>query len=154
MTASGVAALEIRPACAGDLDRLAWLEEAAFADSWPPQVLAFELIHPRALVLVAARAGEPPAGYACFRQVAGEAELLRVGVDPAERRRGVAFALVRQGLERLAREGVTDCFLEVRTGNEAALGLYRRLGFAAVGRRRGYYRDGTDALILARPLAP
>jgi ribosomal-protein-alanine N-acetyltransferase len=41
--------------------------------------------------------------------------------------------------------------LEVRPSNEAAIGLYEKLGFAVMGRRKQYYEDnGEDALILWR----
>ena len=43
-------------------------------------------------------------------------------------------------------------FLEVATSNVAARGLYGRAGFEAVGLRRRYYADGTDALVLRRTL--
>ncbi len=39
-------------------------------------------------------------------------------------------------------------FLEVATGNAAALALYRREGFTEVGRRRRYYADLSDAIVL------
>jgi [ribosomal protein S18]-alanine N-acetyltransferase len=143
----------VRPARAEDLARMAWLEEAAFRDSWPGEMLAHELTHPRALLLVATWAeGQPAAGYVSFRVGVGEAELLRLAVDPAERRRGVARALIETSFDRLRRQGVEACFLEVRQDNEGAIAFYRDLGFARAGRRRGYYRDGTDALIFSLPL--
>jgi [ribosomal protein S18]-alanine N-acetyltransferase len=140
----------VRPAGPADLDAIARLEEASFQDAWPPDMLAFELAHPRALLLVATQGGaQPPLGYAAFRHAAGEAELLRLAVVPGERRRGIARALVAEGLERLDREGVQVCFLEVRTDNEPAVKLYESLGFARIGQRSGYYRDGADALVFA-----
>ena len=44
-------------------------------------------------------------------------------------------------------------FLEVATGNAAALALYARAGFVEVGRRRRYYADLADALVLRARLA-
>ena len=49
---------------------------------------------------------------------------------------------------RQARDGATAMFLEVATGNAAALALYTGAGFVEVGRRRRYYADGRDALVL------
>ena len=143
----------VRTARAEDLDAIARLEETSFQDAWPREMLESELSHPHALLLVASRAeGDPPVGYAAFRHGVGEAELLRLAVSPGERRRGVARALIAEGLERLVREGVQVCFLEVRLSNEPAVALYESLGFARIGRRSGYYRDGSDALRFALEL--
>jgi [ribosomal protein S18]-alanine N-acetyltransferase len=144
-------ALAVRQAGAEDIDALVQLEAASFHDPWPREMLECELAHPRALVLLAAR-GEAPVGYASFRQAADEAELLRLAVDPAERRRGVARALVTAGLDHLRHGDIQVCFLEVRVDNEPAIQLYRALGFGVAGRRRAYYRDGTDAIVFALEL--
>jgi len=143
--------LTVRPAGPADLDTIAGLEAAAFQDPWPPELLAGELSHPRAVQFIALR-GETPVGYAAFHHAAGEAELLRLAVVPEERRRGVARALIAEGFERLRREDVQICFLEVRTDNTSAIALYERLGFTLTTRRKGYYRDGTDALIYVAEL--
>lgn len=144
-------ALAVRPARTEDLDALVRLEDAGFRDPWPREMLECELTHPRAVLLVATRE-ETPVGYAAFRQAADEAELLRLAVEPAERRRGVARALVTAGLDRLRQEDIQACFLEVRVDNEPAIQLYRALGFGVAGRRRSYYRDGMDAIVFALEL--
>ena len=145
-----VSTLAIRTAREKDLDAIVRLEEEAFRDPWPREMLASELAHPRALLLVASQGeAESPAGYAAFRHAAGEAELLRLAVVPGERRRGIGRALAAEGLARLVREGVQVCHLEVRMDNEPAIALYQRLGFVHIGRRRDYYRDGSDALAFA-----
>jgi ribosomal-protein-alanine N-acetyltransferase len=151
--------LAIREATAADLPRLVELELTAFADPWPVTLLAGELTHHASFLLVAAGgdggdggASRPAAGYASFRQAAGEAELLRVAVEPRLRGRGIARQLIAAGLDRLRAGGARRCHLEVRPDNTSALAAYRALGFTAAGRRRAYYRDGTDALVLRREL--
>jgi ribosomal-protein-alanine N-acetyltransferase len=144
--------LSIRQAREDDLHRIAWLEDAAFADPWPYDLLAYEFTHPRGFLLVATLGEDPASGYVAFRHGGGEAEMLRLAIDPEERRRGVARSLVDSGLERLRREKVQTCFLEVRMDNEGAIAFYRALGFERAGRRRNYYRDGTDALIFSLKL--
>jgi ribosomal protein S18 acetylase RimI-like enzyme len=144
----------IRPARAADLEALAALEAAAFGDPWSKAMLAAEMAHLHALLLVAP-APAPGAdldAYACFLAAAGEAELLRVAVAPARRRQGLARLLLGEGFTRLRAAGVLSCHLEVRPANLGALALYRALDFEVSGRRRLYYRDGSDALVLRRAL--
>ena len=46
-------------------------------------------------------------------------------------------------------DGCVLVTLEVRGGNEAALELYKKLGFREVGRRKGYYaKGGEDAVLM------
>ena len=142
------AEVALRVAGVADLPALAALEAASFPDSWSERLLAGELAASGSLLLLASDSSSTPLGYAAFRRAADEAELLRVAVAPAARRRGLARRLVEAGLARLLREGVRSCFLEVRPANAPALALYRALGFREAGRRRRYYADGSDALLL------
>ncbi len=86
-------------------------------------------------------------GFLVARQVApGERELLNLAVDPAERRRGVARALLLDALT--AWPGTW--FLEVRASNRAAIQLYEWAGFRLVGRRGGYYVGPAEDAIVMR----
>lgn len=89
--------------------------------------------------LTIALVDDVPAGFAMIRGVLDEAELLLIAVDPAQRRRGIATALLRAIEADCAATGVTDLHLEVRAGNDA-LKLYLAHGFVKVGERRAYYR--------------
>ncbi len=143
----------IRAARPEDLPALVALEAAAFPDPWSARMLSAEIEDPSSLVLVAEDgAAGPIAGYAAFRRAADEAEFLSVAVAPAARRRGLGRRLVVAGLTRMREDGARTCYLEVRPANRPARALYRSLGFREVGRRRAYYRDGSDALVLALTL--
>ena len=79
----------------------------------------------------------------------GDADLLTVATLPAARRRGVATAMIAHLLRRARRAGCTAVLLEVRASNAGAQALYRRLGFAPIGRRRRYYLAPVeDALVM------
>lgn len=98
-----------------------------------------------------------PLGFVLAFVAVDEAEILSLAVLPERRRQGLARRLV-QHLEAAAMEaGAERLFLEVETGNDAALALYRKLGFVEVGRRKDYYvqpgAEPQDALVLAKPLA-
>lgn len=143
----------VRTASPADVAAIEALEAVSFPEPWSRRLLAEELRYAHALVLVAEKAGAV-VGFATFRRVADESELLRVAVSPSARNRGVARRLVAAGLDELRRRGVTRCHLEVRPANTPARALYRRLGFQETGRRKGYYADGSDALLLCRELLP
>lgn len=142
---------DVRAARVRDLTALAEIEAIAFPDPWNESLLAAELSHPAALVLVAQTEEGQIVAYASFRDVAGEAELFRVATTPEARRRGLARRLLAEGLAALGRRGVALCHLEVRADNSPALELYLALGFRQVGRRARYYGE-VDALLLACPL--
>lgn len=91
-----------------------------------------------------------PCGFALWRAVAGEAELLTIATHPDHQRQGIATMLMRQWMDK-ARQQADTAFLEVAADNEAAIALYKRYGFDTVARRPGYYaRPGTrtDALVM------
>ena len=85
-------------------------------------------------------------------RLAGEAELLRIAVDPARRGEGLARALLAAAEAELAALGIQDLHLEVRVSNAAARGLYEACGWAPAGLRKAYYRDGEDAAIYRKRL--
>ena len=89
-------------------------------------------------------------GYVIARQVLDEAEILNLGVMSARQRQGVGRTLVQEMLARLHRSSVGTVFLEVRESNAVARRLYAALGFADVGRRRGYYRIPTEDAVILR----
>ena len=94
----------------------------------------------------------PEVAFARWSRVpaAGEAELLRIAVDPAHRGQGLGQVLLEACQRQLAGEGLTHLFLEVRPSNAAAIRLYRACGWEPCGRRPGYYPDGEDAVLYRR----
>jgi len=152
VAAEGTAPLRIRGAEAADLPALVELEARAFTDPWNIADLGAELAAPGAVVLVLVDTSARLAGYATFRQLPDAWELLRLAVAPERRRAGLGRRLLREGLRRLGGAGERFC-LEVREDNVAACQLYETEEFRRVGRRPGYYRDGTAALLYARESA-
>jgi len=135
-------------AWAEDVERLAGLHAAGFPGAaWNAADLAALLREETVFGVVARRANafgtRSAVGFVLIRSVADEAEVLTIAVAPSHRRRGVGRALLEEAMRRLYRDRVAHLFLEVDAGNEAALALYRRLKFAKVGERRGYYAHGS-----------
>lgn len=144
----------VRTASAKDWDAIVAIEALSFREqSWGAKSLRDGLSAPLVSALVAATsAGGPAEGFVLWRTLGDEAEILSIGVVPAARRRGVAEAMMAAALEDARSEGLRAMFLDVDSANEAARALYRKLDFYEVGRRRRYYRNGHDALILRKDL--
>ncbi len=92
-------------------------------------------------------------GYVAFSRILEDSELLRIGVKPGFRQKGVAHILIEQTISLLRDEQVKRLFLEVRDDNLPALGLYRSFGFIEVGKRARYYKNPSgNALIFSLDL--
>lgn len=78
-------------------------------------------------------------GY--FIAMAGveEMHLLNITVASVEQHRGHARFMLEDLVARCRQAGAQRLWLEVRTGNTRAQGLYERFGFRRVGLRKGYY---------------
>ena len=134
--------------CAADLEEVLAIEAASFSRPWTRTHFEDELASPFSHPVVALAPDGALAGYLCLKQVLDEAEILDVAVQHGFRGRGVGKALVEWALSFCRERGVALLLLEVRAGNAEAIGLYRRLGFAETGRRRKYYDNGEDAILM------
>ena len=137
----------------GDADRCAELEAQLCPgdDPWPAVAFIREL-ESRHNHYVAARVDGTLVGYAGItrlgRTAPFEFEVHTIGVDEAFQGRGIGRHLLDRILDIADGAAV---FLEVRTDNAAAIGLYESVGFTRVGLRKRYYRvSGADAYTMRR----
>jgi ribosomal-protein-alanine N-acetyltransferase len=136
-------------ATAAEAPALAALHAAAFppAERWGADAIRLMLELPGGFGLRI-----EGAGFVLARVAADEAEILTLAVAPEARRRGHAGALLAGAMAAAAAHGAVTMFLEVSEHNLAARALYAMAGFAEAGRRRRYYADGADALVLRSSL--
>lgn len=143
----------LRSAGEADVPPLTALERDAFGpDAWSATAVAAELTGPGRTSVVAEDDAGVLVGYAVTRTAGDVADLQRVVVAESARRAGVATTLLTHLAACAAGEGARRLLLEVSEVNAAAVACYRRLGFVEIDRRRRYYRDGTDALVMQREL--
>ncbi|QFT34800.1 ribosomal protein S18-alanine N-acetyltransferase [Roseibium porphyridii] len=136
-----------------DLPKIAEIHAASFAHNWHADEFGRMKAQDGVTILVARRASpygtRAPLGFVVLRTVADEAEVITIAVQPRQRGRGVGKKLMEASLFRLYAERCSHLFLEVDAANEAALLLYRGLGFKEVGKRKGYYSEsGGDGTAL------
>jgi ribosomal-protein-alanine N-acetyltransferase len=133
-----------------DLPDLLFIESSSFVQPWSKGDFLSELGKSLPSIFVARGDLESPVlGYICFWEVADEIQMLNLAVHPEYRRQGVGRTLLTFLLKQAQEKKATKVFLEVRPSNQAALALYRSLGFKALYRRPNYYPpEGEEALVM------
>ena len=130
---------------------MAAIHRAAFpaGEVWGVDAIALQLALPGVFGWLDQRGG-----MILARVAADEVEVLTLAVTPSARRQGAGAALLDGAMKLAWSRGARTAYLEVSEANAAARALYQRAGFVPAGRRRRYYADGTDALVLRRTLTP
>ena len=91
-------------------------------------------------------------GFAGMWLAFDEAHITTIGVEPAQRGRGLGELLLLCMFDEAVGRNANWLTLEVRVTNTAAQALYRKYGFTAHGTRKRYYSDNNeDALIMWSP---
>lgn len=91
--------------------------------------------------------------YVGMTYAADEGSITNVATHPDTRRQGLGRAVVSALLTQAKALGLANVYLEVRVSNEAAIALYRSLGFEEIGRRRHFYRQPTEDALLMKATA-
>ena len=139
----------------GDLDAIVALEARGFAaGAWDRGAVRGSLEDRFGLHLGLQGPDGALLGVALAQVIFEHAELLRILVDPQQRRRGLGRTLLEALVEACAARGAEVLSLEVRAENTPAQALYGAMGMRQGGRRRAYYADGEDALLYAMDLLP
>lgn len=136
------------------------LEQAIFPeDPWTQGMIDQELSAPNRYYVIAyaqadatqaeEHATRTPVGY-CGISLGPDADVMTIGVVHTMRGRGIGETLMADALDYARTHGVERIFLEVRESNHGAQRLYEKLGFSAVGRVRGYFRNPTEDAITMR----
>jgi [ribosomal protein S18]-alanine N-acetyltransferase len=79
--------------------------------------------------------------------------VVSIAILPQFRRRGLAKAIINKAIEGMTYYKAKQGFLEVRVTNEAAITLYKKLGFEVTRTINGYYSDGEDAYVMTKKIS-
>lgn len=146
----------VRSMRTSDLDLVVKNEAAAYENGWNKRIFV-DCLRAGYLCWVLANKQQIVA-HGVMSVAIGECHLLTLCVDPAFQRNGYGRRLFNLLLDKAYKQDATECFLEVRTSNLKAIGLYRSMGFVQIGERRNYYppngpgQSRENALILSRSL--
>lgn len=133
-----------------DLPVFVSLDKELFPYSpWSTSQYKEEFSSPTRRFVVAVDAEQNIVGYAgVFAPGGAEADVLTVGVVPAQRGKGIAKALMALITDWAKEQGSIAMMLEVKVDNAEAIGLYQSLGYSQLNIRKDYFGAGLDALVM------
>ena len=140
--------ITICPMTEPDVDAVLEIESDSFPRPWSRVHFIAELNSPHSFPLVMLDSSGLVLGYVCPMLILDEGHILDIAVRRELRGKGLGRLLVERVIAECREKGAEFVSLEVRTSNDSAINLYKRLGFIEIGRRKGYYENGEDALLM------
>ncbi len=125
---------------------VAQLERECFSEPWSEKSLLEEIDNPDAYFIVETENGEV-VGYAGMHTPCGDCYVDNIAVFEKFRGKGFGERLTLSLIEK-ARELGDFISLEVRVSNAPAIGLYEKLGFSAVGKRKNFYTSPREDAVI------
>ncbi len=145
----GAFTVEIAPMRRRHLRAVLRIESRTRQKGWSLGLFMSELARGDDRVYLVARVDGSVVGYAGMLYAGDDGHITTVSVDDAWQGARIGTRMVLVLARAAIARGARALTLEVRSTNEPAIALYRRLGFAPAGIRKGYYREtNEDALVM------
>ncbi len=82
--------------------------------------------------------------------VIDELHITSIAVHPTHQRKGLGKFLLSDLIKRSYSLPTKNMHLEVKDTNEPAKAFYKSMGFKVIANRSDFYKDGSNALVLAK----
>ena len=125
------------------------LKISDFDDFWNMDILKDELTS-QTSQFICAKYENKIVGFAGIKIVIDEADIMNIAVKKDYRRQGIATLLLNHILNICKEKGIKMINLEVNEENFSAISLYQKLGFEECGRRKQYYDNKYDAILMKK----
>lgn len=140
--------MEIRKASNKDINLLSRLEKECFVDSWNSTMIKSSMENIGEFYI--AEINDIVVGYYCVMNLDTECELLRICISKQYRKKGLGTQLMKKFVSYSQTRGWQKIFLEVSDQNSIAIDMYKKLNFDTVTKRKNYYSNGDDALMMVK----
>lgn len=136
-----------------DIDRILELEKQLFSTPWKREDFIFELTQNPFAHYKVIKQDHCIIGYIGYWIKDIYVEITNVAVSKDYQKQGIGQQLVMGCIEDCMKQQATTFTLEVRVNNEAAIALYKKMGFKVATIRKNYYTDtNEDAYLMLKEL--
>ena len=137
-----------RPMIKDDISEVHKIESILFSDPWPKHSFKNELIQKNVSYPFVVEEETKIIGYIICWYYTSELHIGNIAVIPERQRQGIGTFMLKRIFEYFV--DYKKAFLEVRESNKNAINLYLGFGFETIYRRKSYYTNGEDALVMIK----
>jgi ribosomal-protein-alanine N-acetyltransferase len=132
-----------------DIPQVVLLEEQFLGETLGSEMLENELEN-EFMCFLSAKDNQKVLGYIGAYVINGELEILNFVVDGLHQRTGIGTLLFNELLNRYP--DAKSVVLEVREQNEKGINFYKKNNFNVISKRKHYYKNGDDALVMMKEI--
>lgn len=132
-----------------DIPQVVLLEEQFLGETLGSEMLENELEN-EFMCFLSAKDNKKVLGYIGAYVINGELEILNFVVDGLHQRTGIGTLLFNELLNRYP--DAKTVVLEVREQNEKGINFYKKNNFNVISKRKHYYKNGDDALVMMKEI--
>ncbi len=141
-----MAEIKISAMCIEDIDEVAKIDNEVFGGTFKEQDFLNYLGSPIYYFNVA-KIDEKAVGYIGYMIIAGEGDIINIGILPEFRGLGIGNMLMDAMIRELKKNSATCVHLEVRKSNSVAISLYEKYGFIPTGVSKNHYKEPIEDAI-------
>jgi ribosomal-protein-alanine N-acetyltransferase len=131
-----------------DVSEVHKIESHLFSDPWPKNSFKTELKQKNVSFPFIVEEDKKILGYIICWYYIEELHIGNIAVIPEKQRQGIGTYMLQKVFDYFME--YKKAFLEVRESNKNAINLYLTFGFEPIYRRKTYYTNGEDALVMVK----
>ena len=130
-----------------DYESISPILETEFDNFWNANTLKSEIENPNSYVIVA-KIDDQILGFAGIWKAVDVMHIMDIVVSKKHRRKHIGKALLEELIRKTYEDNISELTLEVNENNLPAINLYTNYNFKKIGKRKNYYGDNNNAIIM------
>ena len=143
--------LKVNEMSLDDLNSIKDILLSNFDDFWNYNILKEELECASSYFLVAKNSNNEIVGFAGFKIIIDEADIMNIVVKKNFRKNGIGSVLLENLISLSKSLNLKSITLEVNENNVSAINLYNKFDFVKLGVRKNYYGN-SNAIIMSKKI--
>ena len=143
--------LKVNEMSLDDLNSIKDILLSNFDDFWNYNILKEELKCASSYFLVAKNTNNEIVGFAGFKIIIDEADIMNIVVKKNFRKNGIGSVLLENLISLSKSLNLKSITLEVNENNVSAINLYNKFDFVKLGVRKNYYGN-SNAIIMSKKI--